>query len=198
MPAFAPRLTFFCRCSLTLAVAAPALAQEALAPPAAPTFIPAAPVLPAPDATPTPVPTVESLPTPTPDPGAGSGFGASQLAIAALALAALGLGFLAGSRRRPRPAGPAAAAPAAPRRTAVAAPRRAERRRPAPVAPDPSLPSAGRGLVRSELDPDGYVELEGCLRRVRWAAREEPPAVGEYVRVEQRGHDLLAHGGRSR
>lgn len=198
MPAFASRLTFFLTLLVTLVVTAPALAQESPAPPAAPTFIPAAPVLPAPDATPTPVPTVESLPTPEPDPSAGNGLGASQLAIAALALAALGLGFLAGSRRRPRPAGPAAAGAAAPRHTAGALPRRPERRRPAPVAPDPSLPSEGRGLVRSEFDPDGYVELEGCLRRVRWAAREEPPAVGEYVRVERRGRHLLAPGGRSR
>jgi hypothetical protein len=66
------------------------------------------------------------------------------------------------------------------------------------VAPDPSLPSSGRAIVHSELAPDGYVELEGCLRRVRWAGPGEPPAVGAHVRVEQRGNRLVAHGGRSR
>jgi hypothetical protein len=206
--AFKSRLSFgVSTLVVTLALAAPAFADDVPAPvgpPAAPTFIPVLPpsdAAPVPDV-PAPVPTVErvpeSTPTPEPDRSAGTGLGASRLAVAALALAGLGLGFLAGSRRRQPTPAPAAPAAAAPRRTAAAAPRRAERRRRTSVSPDPSLPGAGRALVRSELDPDGYVELEGCLRRVHWAAPGEPPAVGEYVRVEQRGRHLVAQRGSSR
>jgi hypothetical protein len=163
----------------------------------------AAPV--APPAMPGMIPTAEPAPTPAPTPeqpapSADSGFDASAPLVGIIALAAVGLGFLTGSRRHPparrRTTGPAPSATAAPQRTAP--PQRVQRRRPVASAPDPSLPSSGRAIVHSELAPDGYVELEGCLRRVRWAAPGEPPAVGAQVRVEQRGNRLVAHGGRSR
>jgi hypothetical protein len=192
---------------IALALAAPALAADDPTPvgtPGGPTLVPVpleAPL--APPAVPEIMPTPEPTPAPTPEPpapSADSGFDAPAPVVGIIALAALGVGFLAGSRRRAvaqrRAASSAPSATAPPRRTA--APQRVERRRPIAIAADPSLPSSGRAIVHSELQPDGYVELEGCLRRVRWAAPGEPPAVGASVRVEQRGNRLVAHGGRSR
>jgi hypothetical protein len=56
------------------------------------------------------------------------------------------------------------------------------------------LSSAGEAIVRSELQPDGYVELDRVLRRARWADPRTPaPAAGQRVHVEtDRGGALVA------
>jgi hypothetical protein len=56
------------------------------------------------------------------------------------------------------------------------------------------LSSAGEAIVRSELQPDGYVELDRVLRRARWADPRTPaPPAGEPVHVEtDRGGTLVA------
>jgi hypothetical protein len=66
------------------------------------------------------------------------------------------------------------------------------RRSPVPVD-DARLPASGRARVRSELHPEGYVELASCLRRARWAdARVEPPGPGQWVEVDRRHGALIA------
>ena len=78
--------------------------------------------------------------------------------------------------------------------------------RPAPVPPRPArIPPPGRNgrgqpaVVASVLEPEGYVELDGCLRRVRWAADRVPaPAPGEWVEVEGRQGRLWAFPHQSR
>jgi hypothetical protein len=66
---------------------------------------------------------------------------------------------------------------------------------PAPPA-RPQLPAAGayagRARVVSVLDPEGYVEVEGCLRRARWAADGAPPNPGEWVELDRRNGRLWA------
>ena len=56
------------------------------------------------------------------------------------------------------------------------------------------LSSAGEAIVRSELQPDGYVELDRVLRRARWGDPRTPaPPAGERVHVEtDRGGTLVA------
>ena len=112
------------------------------------------------------------------------------LVVAALCLGALAL---AGRRRRRTPARerqqyaagePAPSPPAEPRRR----PRRRSR-----TPDDARLPTSGRARVRSELYPEGYVELEGCLRRARWAQEDvEAPATGDWVRVVREHGRLMA------
>ena len=128
-------------------------------------------------------------------PGNGSG-GQSVLTWAVVALVAGGVGL--GVRRlhariaEPRPAErPRLKAPVGSRHEAVlTSPRPAHRPRRPVLANVPGplrnvdLPTSGPARVRSELDPDGYVELDGCMRRVRWAApRTAPPAPGQWVEV---------------
>ena len=71
--------------------------------------------------------------------------------------------------------------------------------RPRPVLPSVAgLRNSGRAIVRTELEPHGYVELAGCLRRVRWAEPGlPPPAPGERVEVRADGGELIAVAGRS-
>jgi hypothetical protein len=126
----------------------------------------------------------------------GAGIDPKLIAAPAIVLIGLAVAFLLAARRprqapapRPDDVNPSSAPPAP----------RPPRRHPRPTTPhDPSLPSSGRALVHSELHPDGYVELDGCLRRVRWAGSGAPPAPGESVRVESHGGRLVARPGRSR
>ena len=130
-------------------------------------------------------------------PGSGGGPSALLFVVSALALGALALasGWVYRSRtRRPQVREPLASP--APRRRPEPAPKPQPRgrvqRRPT-VASDAGLPTSGRALVRTELVPDGYVELAGCLRRVHWAeARAEPTAPGGWVEVRVHQGCLLA------
>lgn len=127
----------------------------------------------------------------------GDGPSALLFVVSALALGALALagGWVYQSRtRRPQVREPLASP--APRRRPEPAPNPQPRgrvqRRPT-VASDAGLPTSGRALVRTELVPDGYVELAGCLRRVHWAeARAEPTAPGGWVEVRVHQGCLLA------
>ena len=71
---------------------------------------------------------------------------------------------------------------------------------PLPVPPGPPAPRpparSGRGRrarVVSALDPEGYVELDRCLQRARWASAGTPAAPGEWVDIETRGRRLWAY-----
>jgi hypothetical protein len=139
-------------------------------------------------------------PLATGEPKPDGGIDPKLVAVPAIVVIGLALGLLAGRRRRPAPRARPRDATRAP---APPAPRPARARRPR----DPSLPGSGRppahselgrARVHSELQPEGYVEIDGCLRRVRWAGPGEPPAPGETVRVESHGGRLAAHPGRSR
>lgn len=134
-------------------------------------------------------------------PGSGGGPSALLFVVSALALGALALagGSVYQSRtRRPQVREPLASP--APRRPPAPAPNpqpRGRVQRRATVASDAGLPTSGRALVRTELVPDGYVELAGCLRRVHWAeARAEPTAPGGWVEVRVHQGRLLAFASR--
>lgn len=136
----------------------------------------------------------------------GSG-GGSSLLVPALGVAALLLLLLTAlvfAVRRSRGPRLAFAAPAAPiGRTAVKStasavePPGRHRAAPGRDVRRPSTP--GRvAVVRTALHPQGYVELDQCLRRAVWAEPGEPaPAPGSPVEVsEGRGKDagiLYAH-----
>jgi hypothetical protein len=130
-------------------------------------------------------------------PGSGSGPSALIFVVSALALGALALagGRVYQSRtRRPQVREPLASP--APRRRPEPPPspqpRARVQRRPT-VASDARLPTSGRALVRTELVPDGYVELAGCLRRVHWAEpRATPTAPGGWVEVRVHQGRLIA------
>ena len=113
--------------------------------------------------------------------------------VGALVLAILAAA--ASMRQRAAAGGPATpperrVAPAPPPRPAPA-PRQRSRRPPA--RDDASFPAQGRALVRSTLQPEGYVEIASCLRRARWAEpRTEPPAPGQWVHVEVERGRLVA------
>jgi hypothetical protein len=66
-------------------------------------------------------------------------------------------------------------------------------RRP-PVARPPRRVAGGeRAEVVSVLDPEGYVELDRCLRRVRWGAPGDAPAApGDWVDVQDGAGRLWA------
>lgn len=156
-----------------------------------------------------------------------AGGGGSSLPLPALAIAALLLVLLAAfvfvvrRSRGPRPAyatvAPSAShtlsragsharqtatrrATAATTATAVATAAPAARRRThGRDVGGPSGPSR-TAVVRTELHPQGYVELDDCLYRALWAEPEEPaPGPGARVEVtEGRGRDagvLYAYGG---
>jgi hypothetical protein len=112
-----------------------------------------------------------------------------------LVLAALGLGGLVLAGRHLRAGHGSDPQPNALRERAPSPaklPRRTTPPRP-PVPDDPRLPTSGRALVRSELHPEGYVELGSCLRRARWAeAGVEPPAPGGWVEVARERGRLIA------
>jgi hypothetical protein len=133
--------------------------------------------------------------------GGGHGLPIMILLVAGLVLSAIALAgrvLYARSRggRRPTcqtllspvPAGTVrAGTPWSPRPPASRASRRPQ------FPPDARLPTSGAAVVRSELHPDGYVELGSCLRRVRWAqSRIAPPAPGEWVDVQVDNGRLLA------
>jgi hypothetical protein len=106
-------------------------------------------------------------------------------------VAALGTAALFFARRRggqpmpvpqPRSVGPGEAAmPPPPRRPRIA-------------QPPPRRRGTGQpGVVRSALHPDGYVELDGRLVRVRWADPSGTPAPpGEWVDIEEHRNRLWA------
>ena len=119
-----------------------------------------------------------------PAPESDGGVSKSVIVVAALLLGALGLGARRMLAPRRRPSFPVPDAPGGPdTRRPRPSPPTPRRRRP-PLPDDPRLATSGRALVRSELVPEGYVELASCLRRVRWGdPRREPPPPGEWVEV---------------
>jgi hypothetical protein len=126
----------------------------------------------------------------------GNGLNPLVLAIGVLALGALAA---AAVHLRASPRGLAGAI--GPPRTQAPQPRPAPAvRRRAPGANGTPLPAGGRAFVRSALEPEGYVEIASCLRRVRWAEpTTQPPAPGGWVHVEMDGGRLVAfanHGAR--
>ncbi|MFI1098868.1 hypothetical protein [Streptomyces melanogenes] len=135
----------------------------------------------------------------------GSG-GGSSLLVPALGVAALLLLLVTAlvfAVRRSRGPRLAFAAPAPTGRTAVRSTASAAeppgRHRAAPGRDVRRPSSPGRvAVVRTALHPQGYVELDQCLRRAVWAEPGEPaPAPGSSVEVsEGRGKDagiLYAH-----
>ena len=126
------------------------------------------------------------------EPAPGDGSGPELLLGGLLILLAGGLGAVALARARqrpePEPPPPAATPPSAPP---------ARRRAPAPgaKAPRPPTPtgSGRRAKVVSVLDPEGYVELDGCLQRARWASNGNRPVPGDWVDIETRGKRLWAY-----
>jgi hypothetical protein len=126
------------------------------------------------------------------------GGGVSRLLLLAAALAVAGLALAATRRRHPREQR-TASDPPTPRRPAARSFTRGG------VVESAGLPASGRALVRSELRPEGYVELASCLRRARWGEpRIEPPAPGGWVDVRADNGRLIAfpaharrNGGRS-
>jgi hypothetical protein len=114
------------------------------------------------------------------------GGGVSRLLLIGAALAVAGLALVA-TRRRPARQQPAAGQPRPPRRPAAPSFSRGR------VVENAGLPASGRALVRSELRPEGYVELASCLRRARWGEpRSEPPAPGGWVDVRADNGRLVA------
>jgi hypothetical protein len=127
---------------------------------------------------------LKSLLGPAPESSDG-GVSKSLIVLAALLLGALGLGArrMLAPRRRPSVPVPHAPDGVTDARRPRPSPPTPRRRRP-PLPDDPRLATSGRALVRSELRPEGYVELASCLRRVRWGdPRREPPPPGEWVDV---------------
>jgi hypothetical protein len=130
-------------------------------------------------------------------PGGRGGPSALLFVVSALALGALALagGWVYKSRtRRPRVRKPLASSAPRPRPEPRPSPQpRARVQRRPTVASDARLPTSGRALVRTELVPDGYVELAGCLRRAHWAEpRAEPTAPGGWVEVRVHQGRLIA------
>lgn len=126
----------------------------------------------------------------------GRGTGNRLLVPGLILLIAGGLGYaaIALRRRHRRPRG------AVPEILPVATHRNVEPP-PPPVAPPgppaPQPPSrTGRSrpaTVVSALQPEGYVELDGCLHRVRWASSAGAAVVpGDRVEIEKHGRRLWA------
>lgn len=70
---------------------------------------------------------------------------------------------------------------------------RPAKRRSRPAMTDEMTLRSGLAIVRSELDPEGYVELDRCLRRVRWTgSRHAAPRPGERVDVQTDHGRLVA------
>jgi hypothetical protein len=70
---------------------------------------------------------------------------------------------------------------------------RPAKRRSRPAMADEMTLRSGLAIVRSELDPEGYVELDGCLRRVRWTdSGRATPRPGERVDVQTDHGRLVA------
>jgi hypothetical protein len=125
--------------------------------------------------------------------GAGGALKLAVLALIALGLALAGRALLASRGTEPRTAFARSRQGAAPSPMPVSSPpARAGGRRPR-KAVTVHLPTSGDAIVRSELQPDGYVELAQCLRRARWTdTRTPPPATGEWVHVETDRDGLVA------
>lgn len=131
-----------------------------------------------------------------------SGGGPSPVAVTLVLLPAAGtlavLALLWSARRRGRPAaGHDLPAPTS-RPHAGEPARTVESARPAPapriIRPPRTPAGPGRpARVVSVLDPEGYVELDRCLMRVRWASANASPAPpGDWVTVDARGGRLWA------
>ncbi|GIH72321.1 hypothetical protein Mth01_45740 [Sphaerimonospora thailandensis] len=71
-------------------------------------------------------------------------------------------------------------------------PRLRPRPRPRPIIKRGPLPD-GTGIVRTDLDPEGYVEVDGVLRRAVWRGAGDRPDIGRQVRLSSTdGHLLIA------
>jgi hypothetical protein len=124
----------------------------------------------------------------------GGGIGLGPLALGALLLlvAALALGVVMRGRRdspepvpvrrEPVPVGGNAQGPRPPIDSAPSA------RRPPPRPRRPGQPAQ----VVSVLDPEGYVEIDRCLRRARWGSADASPRPGDWVSVDDHGRTLWA------
>jgi hypothetical protein len=119
---------------------------------------------------------------PTPE-GGGISLPAAVLAFVLLVLAAVLTGMLV-TRLRATPAVATEPEPTAQVRLPPPPPRRGAH--------------AGRAQVVSVLEPEGYVEVDGCLRRAAWAADGPPPHPGDWVELQQRQGRLWAFPPKSR
>jgi hypothetical protein len=124
----------------------------------------------------------------------GGGGGGSRLLVPGLILLiAGGLGYTAIALRR-RQRRPSQAMPV----TVPEATHPDEPPPPAPPGPPAPQPPARTGRSRparvvSVLHPEGYVELDGCLHRVRWASSGAAAvAPGDRVEIEKHGRRLWA------
>jgi hypothetical protein len=122
--------------------------------------------------TPTPTPSPKKTPPPAPGHSAWPG----RLAIAAAILALLALAGFVSRRsvlartRRSRLAPETGIQP--PAHAPLPVPQRGA------TVPPPVAMAAGprrQAIVCTELHPQGYVEIDRCLYRAVWAARDEPP-----------------------
>ncbi len=117
---------------------------------------------------------------PVPDAG-GVSLPTAVLAAVLLALAAILTAVLV-SRLRPRP-------------TVTT------EHEPPPTPLLPAAPPAGastRAQVVSVLEPEGYVEVDRCLRRAAWADDGPSPNPGDWVELHHRNGRLWAYGPKSR
>jgi hypothetical protein len=129
---------------------------------------------------------------PAPDDGGGPGLGTLVIALLILTAGGLTAMALAAARRRGATTEPRTVATTPEPGVALPEPGEPDPGPPAPRAPAPT----GRARVAkvvSVLDPEGYVELDRCLRRVRWASPGAPATPGERVDVEARGGRLWAY-----
>jgi hypothetical protein len=138
-----------------------------------------------------------------PQPGSGSQWPVIGVVAAIVALVALlglillrsgGLRLATAQRADPEPPGNATGTVPPPRASDVPAYRPTPIRLPSRRIAIPPGPRH-RATVRTELHPQGYVEVDHCLKRAVWADPEAPlPALGESVHVVEgtgRDSDLL-------
>ena len=57
--------------------------------------------------------------------------------------------------------------------------------------PQPAIGGPGTAVLRTVLQPDGYAEIEGILRRVEWSGSGIKPAPGTLVHIRTDGRRLL-------
>jgi hypothetical protein len=144
------------------------------------------------------------LGSPPGNPASSGGFPLSGIALIVILAIGAAIGWylaLRGKKRPPaslpervnRPSGSHVQSPEGPGPTGrdpVARPARLDP--PTPAVTGQAAPH--EGWVRTELHPQGYIELGGCLYRVTWAGPPElRPEMGELVQVARdRAHGLVA------